>query len=443
MGRARNGEGSCKLMKDGYWHFNKQLDVLDETTGKNVRIHTTGKTEEEARIKGEEKEKQKRKSIKFDTDGKWTGKETFGKLIEEFCMFKLKGSVLRDRWSASTYQTNIDMMNSTVKKHSISKLQIHMLSVKSFKEFYQTLEEVEINQNGNIKIGYEYSYRRRIRLLLVQVMDWLLRNAYPGLENNYAYIAEINKPHQDAVDDDYEFYSENEEILKDEDIPKFLEAMYENRYKAAAALVLMLSTGIRQEEVFGLQLDKDYQINEDGKSGVLFIYKAVGERYKDPQDHTKGKERYLKRTKGGEHRLALLDEISIEAIRRMEINAKYYCKNNPHNLLYPTIDGDYYDRDTFANSFKRLCNQKDIERNYGVGPHICRKTFISFNTLRYDQMKNPLLLMKTVGHKDPKMTFDVYSKINGDTLKNSNIKSPFAILRELEDAAKDLPSDDD
>ena len=56
MARAKNGEGSCKLMKDGYYHFNKQLDILDEK-GKNIRIHTTAKTEEEARRKGEEKEK--------------------------------------------------------------------------------------------------------------------------------------------------------------------------------------------------------------------------------------------------------------------------------------------------------------------------------------------------------------------------------------------------
>lgn len=431
MARAKNGEGSCKLMKDNYWHFNKQLDILDEN-GRNIRIHTTGKTEEEARAKGLEKEKQRRKTQKFDVEGKWTGKETLGSLIEEFCLFKLQGAVLRDRWTASTYEANIDMYNSTIKKHSISKLQVHMLNVRIFKEYYQSLDEVEIETNGKAKVGYEYSYKRRIRLLLIQVLNYLLKNAYPGLEDNYAFIAEINKPHQDAVPDDYSFAEEEEEILRDEDIPKFLEAMVENRYKAAAALVLMLSTGIRSEELFALQLNKDYKIDEDGKSGVLFIYKAVGTRYKDPKDHSKGKERYLKRTKNGDHRLALLDEISIEAIRRMEANAKYFCKDNPHNLLYPTIEGDYYDRDTFAGSFKRLCNAKEIYREPGWGPHICRATFISFNTLRYDQMKNPLLLMKTVGHRDPSMTFNVYSRMNGDTLKNSNIKSPFAILRDLE-----------
>ena len=432
MARAKNGEGSCSLMKDGYWHFNKQLDILDENTGKNIRIHTTGKTEEEARQKGEEKEKQRRKEQRFDTEGKWTGKETFGSLIEEFCLFKLQGAVLRDRWTASTYESNIDMYNATIKNKNIAKLQVHMLNVRIFKDFYKSLDEVEIETNGNKKIGYEYSYKRRIRLLLIQTLNYLLKNAYPNLEDNYAYIAEVNKPHQDAVTDDYSFADEEEEILRDEDIPKFLEAMYENRYRAAAALVLMLSTGIRSEELFALQIDKDYKINEDGKSGILFIYKAVGNRYKDPNDHSKGKERYLKRTKNGDHRLALLDEISIEAIRRMEMNAKYYCKNNVHNLLYPTESGDYYDRDTFAGSFKRLCNAKGIYREQGWGPHICRATFISFNTLRYDQMKNPLLLMKTVGHRDPSMTFNVYSRMNGDTLKNSNIKSPFAILKDLE-----------
>ena len=432
MARAKNGEGSCKLMKDGYWHFNKQLDILDEN-GKNIRIHTTGKTEDEAREKGLEKEKQRRKAQKFDVEGKWSGKETLGTLIEEFCLFKLQGAVLRDRWTASTYEANIDMYNSTIKKHSISKLQVHMLNVKVFKEFYLSLDNVELESNGNKKIGYEYSYKRRIRLLLVQVLNWLLKQAYPTLEDNYAFIAEINKPNQDAIDENYTFNDEDEEeIIKDEDIPKFLEAMIENRYKAAAAFVLMLSCGIRSEELFALQIGKDYKIDEDGKSGVLFIYKAVGTRYKDPQDHSKGKERYLKRTKNLDHRLALLDEVSIEAIRRMEMNANYFCKDNKHNLLFPTIEGDYYDRDTFAGSFKRLCNAKGIQRSFNRGPHMLRHTFISFNTLRYDQMQNPLLLMKTVGHRDPNMTLNVYSNMNKDTLKNSNIKSPFLILRELE-----------
>lgn len=436
--RAKNGEGSCRLMKDNYWHFNKQLDIIDERTGKNVRIHTTGKTEKEAREKGAKKEKEKRKSIKFNSDGKWTGKETFGSLIEEFCLYKLTGTSLKYRWTESTYASNVDMYNSTIKPYPIAKYQIHFLNVKIFNEYYTSLDTVEFESRGGKKIGYEYSYKRKIRLLLVQCINWLMRNAYPGLEDNYAYIAEVNRGNQDEVSDDYSYEDDDEEaVLRDEDIPKFLEAMYDNRYKAAPAFVLMLSTGIRSEELFGLQINKDYRINEDGKSGILFIYKAVGQRYRNPRDKSQGKERYLKRTKNREHRLALLDEISIEAIRRMEINASYFCKHNPHNLLFPTETGDYYDRDTFGGSFKRLCNAKNIYREYGWGPHVCRVTFISFNTLRYDQMKNPLLLMKQVGHRNPEMTLNVYSRMNEDTIENSNIKSPFAILRELEKRAEE------
>ena len=35
------------------------------------------------------------------------------------------------------------------------------------------------------------------------------------------------------------------------------------------------------------------------------------------------------------------------------------------------------------------------------------------------------------------MTLNVYSRINSDTLKNSHIKSPFAILKELETEMED------
>ena len=52
-------------------------------------------------------------------------------------------------------------------------------------------------------------------------------------------------------------------------------------------------------------------------------------------------------------------------------------------------------------------------------------------------MKNPLLLMKQVGHRNPEMTLNVYSRMNEDTIENSNIKSPFAILRELEKRAEE------
>ncbi len=440
MARAKNGEGSCKLMKDGYWHFNKQLDILDENTGKNVRIHTTGKTEQEAREKGEQKEKERRKAILFDVDGKWTGKETLETLMNEYMLYKLQDCTVRDKWTESTYESNYDMAQATICKHKIAKLQIHMLSVRSFNEFYSWLDEVKFMKNGVETTGYSYAYKRRIRFLLCQTLNYLIKKGYPNLEYNYAWSADVSKPNQDAIDEDtYGFYEQDEEVLDDVDVPKFFDAMQHNQYKAAPAFVLMLSTGIRSEELFALQIGKDYEISEDEKSGVLYIYKAVGERYKDPHDKSKGKEKYLKRTKNGEHRLALLDEISILAIRKMEQNASYYCKNNFHNLLFPTEkSGDYYERDTFAGSFKRLCNQYNIHREYGWGPHVCRHTFITFNTLRFDQMRNPLLVAKAVaaqaGHKDLDMTLNTYTHLTKDRLKDAGIVNPISHLRELENS---------
>lgn len=440
MARAKNGEGSCKLMKDGYWHFNKQLEILDENTGKNIRIHTTGKTEEEAREKGEQKEKEKRKAILFDVDGRWTGKETLEILMDEYMLYKLNDCTVKDKWTASTYQTNYDMSRATICKHKIAKMQIHMLSVKSFSEFYSWLDEVTFMQFGEEKTGYSYKYKRRIRFLLCQVLNYLIKKGYPNLEYNYAWSADVSKPNQDAIDENtYGFYEQDEEVLRDEDIPKFFDAMEHNQYKAAPAFVLMLSTGIRSEELFAIQIGKDYEISDDETSGVLYIYKAVGERYKDPYDKTKGKERYLKRTKNGEHRLCLLDEISIQAIRKMEQNAGYYCKNNVHNILFPTEKtGDYYNSDTFSSSFKRLCNQYDIMREPGWGPHVLRHTFITFNTLRFDQMRNPLLVAKAVaaqaGHKDLDMTLNVYTHLTKDRLKDAGIVNPINHLRELENS---------
>ncbi len=437
MARAKNGEGSCKFMKDGYWHFNKQLDILDENTGKNVRIHTTGKTEEEARKKGKEKEKEKRKAILLDVEGKWTGKETLETLIDEYMLYKLKDSTIRDKWTESTYQSNADMAKATIYKHRIAKLQIHMLKLSTFKEFYSWLDSVTFTQYGEEKIGYSYNYKKKIRFLLGQTLEYLVKKGYPNLRYNYAWKADVSKPNQDAIDEDtYGFTEQDEEVLADEDIPKFEKAMEHNQYKAAPAFVLMLSTGIRSEELFALQIGKDYDISEDEKSGVLYIYKAVGQRYKNPENHSLGKEKYLKRTKNGEHRLCLLDELSIKAIRRMEQNAKYHCRNNVHNLLFPTEKtGNYYDRDTFAGSFKRLCNQYDIHREPGWGPHVCRHTFITYNTLRFDQMRNPLLVAKAVaaqaGHKDLDMTLNTYTHLTADRLKDSGIINPISHLKEL------------
>lgn len=443
MARAKNGEGSCKLMNDGYWHFNKQLDIIDENTGKNIRIHTTGKTEEEARTKGEQKEKEKRKAIKFDVDGKWTGKETLETLVNEYMMHKIKDCKIRDKWTESTYKTNYDMARATIFKHKIAKLQIHMLNVRVFSEFYNYLDKVTFIKNGKEETGYSYEYKKRIRFLLCQTLQYLIKNGYPNLEHNYAWSADVSKPNQDAIDENtYSYNVEDEEVLRDEDIPKFEQAMIHNKYKASSAFVLMLSTGIRSEELFALQIGKDYQISDDEKSGVLFVYKAVGWRYKDAEHKELGKEPYLKRTKNGEHRLCLLDELSIKAIRTMEQNAKYYCKDNIHNLLFPTEgSGNYYNTDTFAGSFKRVCNQYDIHREVGWGPHVLRHTFITFNTLRFDQMRNPLLVAKAVaaqaGHKDIDMTLNTYTHITPDRLKDAGIINPISHLKELDSKFKE------
>lgn len=436
MARAKNGEGSCILQKDGYWHFNKQLDIIDENTGKNVRIHTTAKTEQEAREKGALKEKEKRKAILFDVDGKWSGKETLETLIDEYMLYKLQDCTVRDKWTASTYQSNCDMAKATIYKHKIAKFQVHMLNVRVFNEFYNWLDTVTFTKNGVEKVGYDYSYKRKIRFLLCQTLNYLIKKGYPNLEYNYAWSADVSKPNQDAIDENtYGFSEQDEEILRDEDIPKFELAMEHNQYKAAPAFVLMLSTGIRSEELFALQIGKDYDIADDEKSGVLYVYKAVGQRFKDAENHSLGKEKYLKKTKNGEHRLCLLDELSIRAIRMMEQNANYFCKDNSHNLLYPTETGGYYDRDTFAGSFKRMCNQYDIYREPGWGPHVLRHTFITFNTLRFDQMRNPLLVAKAVaaqaGHKNLDMTLNVYTHLTKDRLKDAGIINPVAHLKEL------------
>ena len=102
-------------------------------------------------------------------------------------LYKLKDSTVRDKWTESTYQSNVDMAKATIYKHRIAKLQIHMLKLSTFKEFYSWLDSVTFTQYGEEKTGYSYSYKKKIRFLLCQALAYLIKKGYPNLEHNYAW----------------------------------------------------------------------------------------------------------------------------------------------------------------------------------------------------------------------------------------------------------------
>lgn len=102
------------------------------------------------------------------------------------------------------------------------------------------------------------------------IIPWTFR-----IDSIHPWSSDVSKPNQDAIDENiYGFSEQDEEVLRDEDIPKFEKAMMHNQYKAAPAFVLMLSMGIRSEELFALQIGKDYVISmiyiERQGGGLMF-----------------------------------------------------------------------------------------------------------------------------------------------------------------------------
>lgn len=224
------------------------------------------------------------------------------------------------------------------------------------------------------------------------------------------------------------------ETLTDDDIRKIYDAFKDDhgRHRQYAAYILMIETGIRQQELFALRRE-----NIDRENRVLLITSAVSERYRQEYiDTGKGKkiEIYEKELKGKEpKRLAKISDYALEAIDQMERQLQEHCRYNPKNLLFPIYkNGEFNYLTNFENTWIADCKRLGIERPKGFGPHKMRHTGITIMETRTDG--NSTAIRQMVGHKS-EAVHRIYTHQDVQTVQA--LQSPMEALKAEEKASEE------
>ncbi len=417
MGRAKNGEGSISGSDArDYYHYKVQTSVINPN-GSPYVVHTTSTISgEDAKKKGLKKKKEAERQEKLSVRGKYTGKETFQFWVKAFMDYKHSSTVTKNRWVDSTYNAYCNLMNTHFFKKNIrlKSMQIHSLNVNVFQEYYDMLALP--NENGDV-LGEKS--RRNIKGVLVKTIAFINKNGFE-LEN-YADRAYVPIQKTDEVPLDYTGEDEEKKaVFDEEDIQKIWDGAQSNIFKYGFGYALMLATGIRSQELFGITQDL-IEISDDKSSGSIKICKAVAKR-RNPV--TGKKERYLKTTKNRDTRIVYLDRCGVECVEKLQKAMKFYNNrvSNDKNLLIYDFKGDFVNSDVFGSEFHRFCLKFGIDLPENTGPHMLRHTFVTVNNVKYDV--NPLITAYAAGHRDLATDIKTYSHVSEDDVRKKII-NPF------------------
>lgn len=411
MGRAKNGEGSVSGPdKNGYYHFKVHTKVI-KPNGAIYVVHTTSTiSAEDAKKKGLKKKREVERQEKLGIQGKYTGKENFEYWVREYMEFKHAHCVSKNRWTDSTYTSYNTLLNPNFfkKDNKLKTLQLHNLTVKAFQEYFNLISQE--NEEGNV---LSLKNRKNIRGVMIKTIEFINNQGY-DLEN-FAAQAYVIDPKLDEVPIDYtgEEEEEGKTFFDDEDIKKIWEGVQSNIYKYGYGYALMLATGIRSQELFGITNDL-ITISEDGKSGSIKICKAVGKR----RNLITGKrERYLKVTKNTDTRMIYLDEIGVECVKKLRQAMKTHNSNvqNDKNLLIYDVKGNFVELDVFNAEFHRFCIKFNIDLPERKGAHMLRHTFITVNNVKHNI--NPIITAKIAGHRDLSTDINIYSHVSEEDIR--------------------------
>ncbi len=405
MGKAKSGEGSTRLLSNGNWECIVQSKYInpDSKTGAPKRIKRSGKTEEEARknakldLKAWEKayEKDKAQNLKLSKT------KTFGQYMEEFIDNEVKPNI-----AGSSYRDYVYTMRANFYNKKISKLQLKMLNTVEFETYFDNLIHEKSKKTAQLPIQ-----------LCKRCSTWLYGKSL--IEEDDAAFAKTKKEKRD------EFFrsdveKKRKEVFSSEDIAKFYDA-YKNRLSEyCPAIILMLETFIRGQELLSLtESDIDLEKN------IIHIRCAVGERFID-NDKNKGLEKYVKVPKSGGERIIYMTPLAREVVEFMMAQTKLKCRANPMNLLFPSYlkQGKMRSMDAFEVQFKALCDKLGIDRDVrimkngnkkGLCVHALRHTGITIaNTVPNANVVNTALM---AGHKAIK-TENIYTHSIVEGLKN-------------------------
>lgn len=402
--RKNNGEGSTRQLEDGTWECIIQSKYInpESKSAKPKRIKRKGKTEKESIKNAKTALLAWEKMHEANSTEKIDKKRTFGSYMEEFIDKEVKPTI-----AASSYKSYIYTMRANFYNYKISKLQLNMLNTVEFELFFDHITHDKSIKTASFPIQ-----------LCKRCCTWLYNKSL--LDEDYASMAKTKKEKKD------EFFRENNEekprkkIFTNEDIKKFYDAYKNNVSEYCSAIILILETMMRGQELLALTLD-----DIDFDKNIITIRSAVSERFID-NDKEKGLEKYIKVPKNGKERIVYITPLAKEVIEYMIKQTALKSRANPLNLLFPSYrrHGKMRTMDAFEIQFKNICNKLGIDRDVrtskhgykeGLSVHSLRHTAITIaNTAKNANVINTALM---AGHTAI-TTENIYTHTNIEALKN-------------------------
>lgn len=394
--------GSTRKLENGNWECIIQSKYLNPDTLKPKRIKRTATTEKEAIKKCKQALSIWEKSYEATNQNeKIDPKKTFGQYMEEFIDNEVKDGV-----TGSTYKSYIYTMNANFYNYKISKLTLSKLNTVEFEVYFDAILKAKSQKTASVPIQ-----------LCKRCSSYLFGKSL--ILEDYAASAKTKREKRD------EFTRKNKdepikEIFTDEDIIKFYNSYKNNVSEYSAAIILILETMMRGQELLALTLD-----DIDLENNIIYIRSAVSERFVD-NDKTKGLEKYIKIPKNGRERAIYMTPLAKEVVIYMIEQAKIRCRQNPQKLLFPSYskNGKIRSMDSFEIMFKDLCNKIGVDRGVrqtkagrtlGLNVHALRHTAITIaNTAPNSNVVNTALM---AGHTAIK-TENIYTHTNIKALKN-------------------------
>lgn len=401
----KNGQGSTRQISGDKWEciIQSKYTNPDSKTLSPKRIKRTGKTEVEAQKKAKQALLMWEKNFeKNKNNTKLDRSRTFGSYMEQFIDEEVKTEI-----SASTYKSYIYTMRANFYNYKISKLKLHELNKTEFQIFYDTITKEKSKKTSSFPIQ-----------LCKRCCEWLVNNSL--LEENYAKQAKTKREIRDEYfRKDEENKKIRKEIFSNEDICKFYDAYKNNLSEYCPAIILILETMMRGQEVLALSInDVNFENN------TISIKSAISERFINNDKNNK-LEKYIKVPKNGKERLIYMTPLAKEVILFMLNQTKLKCRNNPNNLVFPSYAraGKPRTMDSFEIQFKVICNRLGIDRDVrprsdgrmvGLSVHHLRHTAITIaNTAKEANVINTALQS---GHTAIK-TENIYTHTNIEALK--------------------------
>lgn len=400
------GKGSTRKLDNGKWECIVQSQYINpDSKGLNPkRIKRTGKTEKEAQKNASQAllawEKDFERTLK---NNKVERNRSFGSYMEEFIETEVKPYV-----SASTYKSYIYTMRANFFNYKISKLSLKSLSTVEFEVFFDAL----LKKKSEKTVSFPVQLCRRC-------CDWLVAKSL--ISENYAMDAKTKRKKRDEY-----FRAEEDEkrtrkeVFSREDIAKFYHAYKNNMSEYCPAIIIMLETMMRGQELLALTID-----DIDFEQNIIHIRSALSERFVD-NDKDKGIEKYIKVPKNGKEREIYMTPLAREAVEYIIHQTALKCRDNPQKLLFPSYlkHGKIRSMDAFEIQFKDLCNKLGIDRDVhvsktgyrsGLNVHALRHTAITIaNTAPGANVINTALM---AGHTSIR-TENIYTHTNIDALKS-------------------------